>query len=102
VSFGCFSWVFLSFYCFFFWCSPFLGCLLCVFGSPLCFSWVHVGRHGENCKFCVLENIGRFRGTFGVDLWLLGFSFCFGGDPVLGCGVFDVFWGLHWVSLGFP
>jgi len=36
-----------------------------------------------------------------VDLWLLGFSFIFGGDPVLAWGVFDVFWGLPWVSLGF-
>ena len=25
---------------------------------------------------------GRFRGSFGVDLWLLGFSFVFGVDPV--------------------
>jgi hypothetical protein len=32
----------------------------------------------------------------------LGFSFVFGFDPVLVWGVFDVFWGLHWVSLGFP
>ena len=31
-----------------------------------------------------------------MDLWLLGFSFIFGGDPVLVWGVFDVFWGLHW------
>ena len=42
-----------------------------------------------------------FRGTFGVYLWLLGFSFFFGGDPVLVWGVFDVFWGLHWVFVGF-
>ena len=33
---------------------------------------------------------------------VLGFSFVSGGDPVLVWGVFDVFWGLHWVSLGFP
>jgi len=39
--------------------------------------------------------------TFGVDLWLLGFSFVSGGDPVLVWGCFDVFCGLHWVSLGF-
>jgi len=37
-----------------------------------------------------------------VYLWLLGFSFIFGGDPLLVCGVFDVFWRLHWVSLCFP
>ena len=37
-----------------------------------------------------------------MNLWLLGFSFIFGGDPVLVWVVFDVFWGLHWVSLGFP
>jgi len=43
---------------------------------------------------------GRFRGTFGVDLWLLGFSFVLGFDPVLVLVVFYVFWCLHWVSLG--
>jgi len=37
-----------------------------------------------------------------VDSWYLGFSLIFGFDPVLVWGVFDVFWGLHWVSLGFP
>jgi len=35
-----------------------------------------------------------------VDLWLLGFSFFFGFDPVLVWDIFHVFWGLHWVSLG--
>jgi len=38
--------------------------------------------------------------TFWVDLWLLGFSFVLGFDPFLVWGVFDVFWRLHWVSLG--
>ena len=42
---------------------------------------------------------GRIRGTFGVDLWLLGFSLIFGGDPVLVWGVFDVFCGLRCVLL---
>ena len=37
-----------------------------------------------------------------MDLWLLDFSFISGGDPILDCGAFDVFWGLRWVSLGFP
>ena len=37
-----------------------------------------------------------------MDLWLLGFSLIFGGDPALVWGVFDVVWGLLWVSLGFP
>ena len=37
-----------------------------------------------------------------MDLWLLGFSFFFGFDPVLVWGVFDVFWGLRWISLCFP
>jgi len=32
----------------------------------------------------------------------LGFSFIFGGDPLLVWGVFNVFCGLHWVLLGFP
>jgi len=30
-----------------------------------------------------------------------GFFFRFGGDPVLVWGVFDVFWGVRWVSVGF-
>ena len=34
-------------------------------------------------------------------LWLLGFSFIFGFDPVLVWGVFDVFWGLRCVFVGF-
>jgi len=48
-----------------------------------------------NCGFW--RKSGRFRGTFGVDLWLLGFSFVFGGDPVLVLDVSDVFWGVRWV-----
>jgi len=36
-----------------------------------------------------------------VDLWLLGFSFIFGFDPVLVLGVYDVFWGLRFVLVGF-
>ena len=44
---------------------------------------------------------GRFRGTFGVDLWLFGISFSFGCDPVLFGALFDVFWGLRWVLVGF-
>ena len=47
VSFDCFSWEFLSFSCFFFLCSSCLGCFGRVLGSPLCFSWVLVGHHGE-------------------------------------------------------
>jgi len=39
--------------------------------------------------------------TFGVDLWLLSFSFVFGFDPVLVWSVFDVFWGLCCVLVGF-
>ena len=39
--------------------------------------------------------------SFGVYLWLLGFSLVFGGDPGLGWGVFDVFWGLRCVLVGF-
>jgi len=54
----------------------------------------------RKCKFGFWKTSGRFRGTFGVDLWLLGFSFVFGGDPVLFVALFDVFCGLHWVSLG--
>jgi len=43
----------------------------------------------------------RFRGTFGVDLWLLVFSFVFGFDPVLVWSVSNVFCGLRWVFVGF-
>ena len=50
-----------------------------------------------NCGFW--RTSGRFRRTFGVDLRLLGFSFVFGGYPVLVWGVFDVFWGVRWVLL---
>ena len=48
----------------------------------------------------MMDVSGRFRGTSGVDLWLLGFSFIFGGDPVPVWGVFYVFWCLSWVLLG--
>jgi len=34
-----------------------------------------------------------------VDLWLLGFSFVLGFDPVLVWGFFNVFWGVRWVLL---
>jgi len=30
-----------------------------------------------------------------------GISFSFGGDPVLFWAIFDVFWGLHFVLVGF-
>ena len=36
--------------------------------------------------------------------WIYGFggiSFSFGGDPVLFGAIFDVFWGLRWVLVGF-
>ena len=36
-----------------------------------------------------------------MDLWLLGFSFIFGFDPVLVWGVLDVFWGLRCILVGF-
>ena len=39
-------------------------------------------------------------GLLGVYLWLLFFSFVFGGGPVLVWAVCDVFWGLRLVSLG--
>jgi len=55
----------------------------------------------KNCKFGFWRTSGRFRGTFGVDLCPLGFSFVFGFDPVLVWGVFDVFWGLRFVLVGF-
>jgi len=40
----------------------------------------------------------------GLLRWIYGFwgiSFIFGGDPFLVWGVFDVFWGLRWVFVGF-
>jgi len=48
-----------------------------------------------NCGFW--RTSGRLRGTFGVDLWLLGFSFVLGFDPILVWGGFDVVWVLLWV-----
>ena len=36
-----------------------------------------------------------------MDLWLLCFSFVFGFDPVLFGALFDVFWGLRSVLVGF-
>jgi len=48
-----------------------------------------------NCGYW--RTSGRLRGTFGVDLWLLGFSFVFGFDPILVWGGFDVVWVLLWV-----
>ena len=50
---------------------------------------------GVNCGFW--RTSGRFRGTFGVDSWYLGFSSVFWVDPVLFGAIFDVFW----VSVGF-
>jgi len=47
VSFGSFSWEFLSFCCFFFWFSSCLGCFWRVLASLLCCSWVLVGHHSE-------------------------------------------------------
>jgi len=37
-----------------------------------------------------------------VDSWYLWFSSVFWVDPVLFGALFDVFWGLRWVSFGFP
>jgi len=65
--------------------------------------WVSLGFPWSSCWKSV--NCGfwrtscRFRGTFWVDLWLLGFSFVFQFDPVLVWGGFDVFWVLLWVLL---
>ena len=65
--------------------------------------WVSVGFllvimvKNINCGFW--RTLGRFRGTFGVDLWLLSFSFVLGFDPVLVWGVFDMFCGVRWVLL---
>jgi len=36
-----------------------------------------------------------------VDLWLLGFSCFFGGDPLLVSCVFDVFCGVRCILVGF-
>ena len=59
-----------------------------LFWISLCFPWSSWWKR-VNCGFW--RTSSRFRGTFGVDLWLLGFSFVFGFDPVLVWGVSDVF-----------
>jgi len=68
-----------------------------------CLHWVSLGFPWSSCWKIVncgfWRTSGRLRGTLGMDLWLLGFSFVFGFDPVLAWGVFDVFWVLRWVLL---
>jgi len=78
---------------FFFFCVfPVLsGALFDVFCG---LRWVCLGscwsswRKRVNCGFW--RTSGMFRGTFGVDLLLLGFSFIFGFHPVLVVGVLRV------------
>jgi len=87
----------------------FLGLILFLFGVFLkCFgvsvvfylgSFWSSWREIVNCGFW--RTSGRFRGTFGVDLWLLCFSFLLGGDSCLVWCVFYVFWGVRWVLVGF-
>ena len=76
---------------------------LCVFDVFLGLHWVSLGFPWSSCWKSVncgfWRTSGRFRGTFGVDLWLLGFSFVFGGDPVLVSCVIDVFFGVRFVLL---
>jgi len=56
-------------------------------------------RKRVNCGFW--RTSGRLRGTLGVDSWYLGFSSVFWFDPVLFGALFEVFWGLRWVFVGF-
>ena len=83
MSFGSFSWEFLSF-CFFSSDAVLVWGVFDVFWG-LC--WVLVGFLLVILVKCVTcgfwRTSGRFRGTFGVDLWLLGFSFVVGLDPLL-------------------
>jgi len=68
----------------------FCGLHLVSLGFPWSWSWKSV-----NCGFW--RTSGRLTGTLGVELWLLGFSFVFGFDPVL---VWDVYMCFS-VSIGF-
>jgi len=44
---------------------------------------------------------GRLSGTLGMDSWYLWFSSVFWFDPILFGALFDVFWGLRLVLVGF-
>ena len=67
--------------------------------------WVLLGFPWSSCWKIVScgfwRTAGSLRGTLGMDSWYLGFSSVFGVDPVLFGALFDVFWGLRWVLVGF-
>ena len=98
VSFGWFSSEFLSFCCFFFWCSSCLGCFWRVLRSPLGFVGFSLVVKVKGSWLWVLGKIrwvsDRFRGNFLVSVF-------FSSDSVLVWGVCDVFWGLRCVLVGF-
>ena len=79
MSFGWFSWEFLSFRC------VLVGFLLVIMV--------------KKCKLWVLENIRKVYGDFWGGSMAFGFFFRFGGDPVLGSCVFDMFCGVRCVLL---
>ena len=92
-------WVFLSF----------LGVILFLFevfltgfGVSIGFRWVLAWSSCWKSVYCLFwRTSGRLRGTLGMDSWYLGFSSVFWVDPVLFGALFDVFWGLRCVLVGF-
>jgi len=89
-------WVFLSF----------LGVILflfgvflyCVLGSPLGFCWVLVSR---KYKWEWILGFGEDQVNFVKFSWEFLSFFCFFSLFSCCLGVFDVFWGLRWVLVGF-
>ena len=67
--------------------------------------WVSLGFPWSSCWKSVNCGFWRTSGRFRVLLgWIYGFggnSSSFGGDPFLAWDIFDVFWGLRCVLVGF-
>ena len=78
------------------------GVFLTGFGVSIGFRWVLAWSScwkSVNCGFWRTSR--RLMGTLGVDSWYLGFSSVFCVVPVLLGALFDVFWGLRCVLVGF-
>jgi len=86
------------FFRFWVWSCSFLGCFVCVLVSPLGFVRFSLVVKLKGSWLWVLEKIrwvsDRFRGNFLVSVF-------FSSDSVLVWGVYDVFWGVRCVLVGF-